>query len=58
VNDRITATPVHPATGAGNPTGQTATWCDWWPWMYAIVPGRPWSDLTPLPPVSVSTDTH
>jgi hypothetical protein len=58
VNDRITATPVHPATGAGDATGEGATWCDWWPWMYAISPGRPWCDLTPLPPVSVSTDTH
>ena len=58
VNDRITATPVHPANGAGNATLPAASWCDWWPWLYAIDLQRPWSNRTPLPPVSVSTDTH
>jgi hypothetical protein len=58
VNDRITATPVHPANGAGNATSPEAAWCDWWPWLFAIDPQRPWSNRTPLPPVSVSTDTH
>jgi hypothetical protein len=58
VNDRTTATPVHPANGAGNATLPAATWCDWWPWLYAIDLRRPWSNSTPLPPVSVSTDTH
>jgi hypothetical protein len=58
VNDRITATPVHPANGAGDATSAEAAWCDWWPWLFAIDPRRPWSNRTPLPPVSVSTDTH
>jgi hypothetical protein len=58
VNDRITATPVHPANGAGDATSPEAAWCDWWPWLFAIDPQRPWSNRTPLPPVSVSTDTH
>jgi hypothetical protein len=59
VNERITATPFHPATGASNATAKRSVWCDWWPWLYAIDSGRrPWSNLTPLPPVSVSTDTH
>ena len=58
VNDRTTATPVHPANGAGNATSPEAAWCDWWPWLYAIDPQRPWSNRTPLPPVSISTDTH
>jgi hypothetical protein len=58
VNDRITATPVHPANGAGSATSPEAAWCDWWPWLFAIDPQRPWSNRTPLPPLSVSTDTH
>jgi hypothetical protein len=58
VNDRTTATPVHPANGAGNATSPAAAWCDWWPWLYAIDLQRVWSNRTPLPPVSVSTDTH
>jgi hypothetical protein len=59
VNERITATPIDPATGASNATSQGSIWCDWWPWLYAIELGqRPWGNLTPLPPVSVSTDTQ
>jgi hypothetical protein len=59
VNERITATPIDSASGASNPTSAGSAWCDWWPWLYAIeVSRRPWSNLTPLPPVSVSTDTQ
>lgn len=59
MNERITATPFPPAIGASDPTLPASGWCDWWPWMYAIVvSGRPWSNATPLPPPSVSTDTQ
>jgi hypothetical protein len=57
VNERITATPFPPALGASSATARWSAWCDWWPWMYAITPCL-WSDMTPLPPVSVSTDTQ
>jgi hypothetical protein len=59
VNERITATPIDSAGGASNPTAPGSTWCDWWPWLYAIEAApQPWANLTPLPPVSVSTDTQ
>jgi hypothetical protein len=59
VNERITATPIDSASGAANATLPGALWCDWWPWLYAIEAApRPWGNLTPLPPVSVSTDTQ
>ena len=59
VNERITATPIDPASGASNATLPGSVWCDWWPWLYAIEAApRPWGNLTPLPPVSVSTDTQ
>jgi len=56
VNERITATPFPPARGASTATAVLSAWCDWWPWLYAIEP-CPWSNTTPIPPVSVSTDT-
>jgi hypothetical protein len=56
VNERITATPFPPAHGASCATAARSIWCDWWPWLYAIEPST-WANLTPLPPVSVSTDT-
>ena len=59
VNERITATPFPPANGASSATLPASGWCDWWPWMYAIVvDGRPWSNATPVPPPSVCTDTQ
>jgi hypothetical protein len=59
VNERITATPFPPANGASTATLPASGWCDWWPWMYAIVvDGRPWSNATPVPPPSVCTDTQ
>jgi len=57
VNQRSTATPFPSAHGAITATARRATWCDWWPWLYAIEP-RMWSNLTPLPPLSVSSDTQ
>jgi hypothetical protein len=59
VNERITATPIASASGASNATSPGPAWCDWWPWLYAIEAApQPWANLTPLPPVSVSTDTQ